>query len=796
MGELYIAGAALARGYWRRPGLTAVRFVANPFALAPGERLYRTGDLASWCADGNLRFYGRADEQVKIRGFRIEPGEIEAALLTEPGVARAAVIAREDTAADKRLLAYLVPKRDLQGQSEGIDLRALRQSLAARLPEYMIPAAFVVLDALPVTPNGKLDRQALPAPEGSGLAAGYVAPSTPAEVLLCDLVAELLGLNRLREISSPVANHPGAQSAKRRRAFPERVHSVGLADNFFHLGGDSISSIRLVSRARERGLLITPRDVFHHPVLGGLVRVAQNEPEVPFRMASGVAEGSLSATPIIARLLRQNGPWTGFSQAMLLQAPAELEETALVAALQALLDHHDALRLRVTPDGGLMIPPVGSVSAGTCLRRLSLAGLDAAERQIALRRACDDATARLDPGAGILLQAVWVQGADDEPGEAARRGWGHPRYRVWAQGAPDEPCEPGRLLLAVHHLAIDGVSWHILASDLAQAYAAASSGQAITLPAKTTSFRHWAQRLAAAAPQHRHELPFWHAMATRPAPALVAGTLDPARDTAGSARHLERTLPVETTAALLTTVPAAFHARINDVLLTALVLATAAWRRARGDAGSLALRLDLEGHGREPLDASIDLTRTVGWFTSLYPLHLDPGTLDLDDALAGGDAAGSALKLIKEQLRAVPAQGLGYGLLRYLDPDSANQLDAYSPPQIAFNYLGRFTTGQGADWQPATEAGALMGSAEAGLPLDHPLALNAVTHDTPAGPLLSATWSFAPALVSEAEASPLVDAWSQALAALARHAARPQAGGLTPSDLELVALEQIGDRNF
>ncbi len=234
----------MARGYWNRPALTAERFTANPFAVDPGERLYRAGDLASWRDDGNLLFHGRADQQVKIRGFRIEPGEIEAALLGEPQIAQAAVIAREDTAGDKRLVAYLVAGKDEQGQPTVIDPRELRQRLAVRLPEHMVPSAFVVLEALPLTSNGKLDRRALPAPEGSGLAAGYIAPSTPEEILLCELVAELLGLER-----------------------------IGLAENFFHLGGHSLVATRLAAQIHSRLDRDLPiRTIFEHPVLQDLAK--------------------------------------------------------------------------------------------------------------------------------------------------------------------------------------------------------------------------------------------------------------------------------------------------------------------------------------------------------------------------------------------------------------------------------------------------------------------------------------------------------------------------------------------
>ncbi len=244
VGELYIAGAGLARGYRNRPGLTAERFVANPFAITPGERLYRTGDRAAWRTDGKLDFHGRTDFQLKLRGFRIEPGEIEAALTRAPAIAQAAVIARTDGAGDPRLVAYLVPRQPAPQQPDALDLQALRQHLATQLPDYMIPAAFVVLAALPLTPNGKLDRAALPAPEGSGLATDYVAPTTPEETLLCDLVADLLGLDR-----------------------------VGLADNFFHLGGHSLLATRLAARVRARlGRELPLHTVYQFPVLGELAR--------------------------------------------------------------------------------------------------------------------------------------------------------------------------------------------------------------------------------------------------------------------------------------------------------------------------------------------------------------------------------------------------------------------------------------------------------------------------------------------------------------------------------------------
>ncbi|MGV0885205.1 amino acid adenylation domain-containing protein, partial [Mycolicibacterium sp. XJ883] len=310
IGELYVGGDGVGAGYVGRAGLTASRFVACPFGGpgVAGKRMYRTGDLVYWRPDGQLQYLGRADEQVKIRGYRIELGEIQAALAALDGVEQAAVIAREDRPGDKRLVGYIT------GTADPAELRA---QLAERLPAYMVPVAVVVLDALPLTVNGKLDTRALPAPDyGDG--DRYRAPTTAVEEVLAGIYAETLGLDQ-----------------------------VGVDDSFFDLGGDSILSMQVVARARAAGLVCRPRDVFVEQTVARLARVA-GVSHAGGPIDNGV--GPVAATPIIRWLQSLDGPVDEFNQTVLLQAPADTTEGDVVAVLQALLDRHAMLRLRVEDD--------------------------------------------------------------------------------------------------------------------------------------------------------------------------------------------------------------------------------------------------------------------------------------------------------------------------------------------------------------------------------------------------------------------------------------------------------------
>ncbi|MFE4519263.1 amino acid adenylation domain-containing protein, partial [Kitasatospora sp. NPDC056783] len=715
VGDLWIGGAGLARGYLGRPELTAECFVPDPFG-PPGARLYRTGDTARVLPDGDVDYLGRGDDQVKIRGYRVEIGEIEAVLGRHPEVAQAVVLVREDRPGERRLVAYAVPATGAAPDPAGL-LDFAGQSL----PEYMVPGAVVTLPALPLTANGKVDRAALPAPEQPS-AEDARAPRGPREELFCALLAEVLGLPR-----------------------------VGPDDSFFELGGDSIMSIQLVARARLAGLAITARDVFTRKTAAGLADAALDLPQAAAE-APGTGTGPLPATPIVHWLAEHPGAieqFDAYNQSLTLRVPALATEAELTAALQALLDHHDALRLRTTADWRLETTAPGTVPAA--LRRVDATGLDGTALR-ALRSAEGRAArARLAPREGVTVQAVWFD-----------RG----------------PEHSGLLLLMIHHLVVDGVSWRVLGPDLAEAWQAVHEGRTPALAPVGTSYRGWARRLSAEAerPEREAELGWWQAvLTTSDEPPAV----DPARDTHGSAERLTLRLPVEITEPLLTTLPAAFHAEVNDVLLTALTLAC--------DGEAL---VDLEGHGREgDTLGGAELSRTVGWFTSLHPVRLASGPLDLAEARAGGPAAGALLKRVKEQLRAVPDKGIGYGLLRHLNPRTGPLLARLATPGLGFNYLGRFAAAEG-DWAVLPELDGRVPGADDRMPMAHAVELNALTQDGPDGPELVAEWSWAPGLRSADEVRALAEGWFTALRTLVEHGSRPGAGGRSPSDLAPAGLSQ------
>ncbi|GLV53939.1 hypothetical protein KDH_07900 [Dictyobacter sp. S3.2.2.5] len=629
-GELYLSGEGLARGYYGRGELTAERFIPDPFSLRPGARMYRTGDVVRYLPNGDLDFIGRVDHQVKIRGFRIELGEIESCLRRHPEVKDVVVTVHEESNGTKHIVAYIVGTADTN---------ALRSYLQEYLPAYMIPAFFVHLQALPQTPNGKVDRKALPTPDQhqESVVRDIVAPRNQEEELLLQLWSQVLNTER----------------------------AISVDDNFFEIGGDSILSLQIVSRARELGVQLTPRDIFEHQTIAGLATVLARQGQMTVNeIDQGIVSGDVLLTPIqrwfFEQRLVEPRHW---NQSFLLTVRPDIQVALLQQALAQLQLHHDGLRTSFAYRDGRWTQSIAEPEALApfVLEKIDVCQYGGDALQQAIEQQAQVAQASLNLSRGPLWKAVWFD-----------------------LGAG----KPSRLLLVIHHLLVDGVSWRILLEDIQLAYNQLLQNKPVQLPAKTTSFQHWAEQLQSYARQDEviAQIPYWLAQTDHLFHSLPTDHQIGA-NTSTAVRHVRQVLNQEETRALLQSVPPAFNTQINDALLTALALTLLSW------SGNRALFINVESHGREYLQPGTDLSRSVGWFTSLYPLLLDLRAQGATQPL-------TALKLIKEQLRQVPRSGIGYGALRYLyQPDrklptdqvaALEQLRTLPGAQISFNYLGQF----------------------------------------------------------------------------------------------------------
>jgi len=725
LGELYIGGALVTRGYLNRPDLTAERFIPNPF----GEgRLYRTGDWARHRPDGAIEFFGRMDGQVKIRGFRIELGEIEAQLRTHPQVREAIVVAREQKNGQKQLVAYVVEKAgmgdgrwettrvadDRQSLISHLPSPALRDYLHQKLPDYMQPAAIVILDALPLSAHGKLDRLALPAPEFGIEETQRILPRTPTEATLAAIWQQVLGLAQ-----------------------------VGVTDNFFQVGGDSIISIQIVSRARAAGLQLTPKDLFQHQTIAGLasvVRVVQQT-----QAEQGIVTGALPLTPIQHRFFAQQ--WREphhFNQAFLLELAPTVNQAWLQAAVRALLTQHDALRLRFEQQGDGWQPMIVEPTPDGPFTVFNLSAVTEHEWPVVLAEQANAVQASLNLAQGPLVRVALFQ-----------------------------TSTTNHLLFVIHHLAVDGVSWRILLEDLQTVYQQLAQGDAIQLPAKSTSFKAWATLLQEKGPHAvADERVYWMQLVTAQHSALpIDFHLGP--NNQGSSAHITTRLDRAQTAALLNQAPAIYHTQINDLLLTALLLAFQSWT------GQTELLIELEGHGREDLFSTddaldVDLSRTVGWFTTIFPVCLEGTSADI----------GTLIKQVKEQLRQIPRRGIGYGILRYLDGDKTLATNA----EVRFNYLGQFAPIAAGSLIQAltTEATGLTRS---------PHGLRTTLLDINASVVegeLQVNWSYSRNYHRAETIQQVADGCIAALHAVITHCQTPDVGGYTPSDFPDISLQQAG----
>ncbi|MGM1058996.1 amino acid adenylation domain-containing protein [Saccharothrix sp. Mg75] len=596
-GEACLAGASVGRGYHRRPGLTARRFVPDPFG-PPGGRLYRTGDLVRRTPDGGLEFLGRLDHQVKVRGFRVELGEVEAALDTHPRVTQAVVVSLDEPGGGKRLAAYVHAASGAPPTTS-----ELRAHLRVLLPDHMIPSVFVPVARIPLNPNGKVDRAALPVPDGErpDLQTGFTAPRTAAEHALAEVWSEVLG-----------------------------VAGIGVHDNFFDLGGDSILAIQAAVGARRVGLSVTPRMVAATPTIAELAAETPGGGGVDAEQ--GVVTGDAPLTPILHWFTGLGVPLDHYNQAVRLRWEGPVALDPLRSALAALTVHHDALRLRLARSTDWHLT-VAAPREGTALTVLDIGGLGTAAAAAAVEHAASEMHRGLDVRTGPLLRALAVVGGD---------------------GADE-------VIVTVHHLAVDSVSWGVLLDDLGTAYDQGLRGEPVLLPAKTTSFRAWARRLAewAGSSDFADEAAYWRL----PEPDLPGGTPAPRR----TATTLTRALDHEGTAALLRS--AGNGHRVEDLLLASLAQTMA------DHSGTRDVRVDVEGHGREPLFDDVDLSRTVGWFTTIHPL-----------TARVPDDPGAALATVREHLASTPHRGIGHGLARY--PGGPRP----TPAPCLFNYHGQVRT--------------------------------------------------------------------------------------------------------
>jgi non-ribosomal peptide synthase protein (TIGR01720 family) len=718
-GEIYIGGDKIARGYLNRPDLTAARFIANPFSEVAGSRLYRTGDMARYLPDGNLEFLGRLDRQVKLRGFRIELGEIETRLEEHPQVKQAVVQVKQDSLNRQRLVAYLVCDRISPTSNE------LRSYLKAKLPDYTIPSIFVLLDALPLTPNGKIDREALLAKE--------VTTTEREEVVTARNSVE----ETLVKIWTDVLP----------------VNNVGVYDNFFELGGDSIVSLQVIAKAKDAGLQLTPKQIFAYQTIAELATVATKT--ATLKAEQGLVTGTLPLNPIQHHFFEQKfaEPHHWNQSAMLEVRDCDPLQSA--RALQYLWEYHDVLRSRFVETESGWHSIIEGLQQNLPFSVINLSELHPKKQKKTIEAIASKLQASLSLTEGQLMRVVCF-----DLGEK----------------------QPSRLLMIVHHLIIDGVSWRILLEDLETIYRQLTQQQTIQLPAKTTSYKQWAEELQKYAQSigGKKELTYWleRLECTKNYLHTLPKDFRKGDNTIASAATISVTLSEKETHSLLQEIPSTYQTQINDVLLTALVQAFGQWT------GNDFILIELEGHGREDIFKNIDLSRTVGWFTSFFPVILN---------LRKNGQPGEALKTLKEQLRSIPDRGFNYGLLYYLnnDPSIRKKLQQFPQVEVRFNYLGRFDRViSDSIFQPAKESTGLnqspKGHRDCLLEINGAIALNRLRLD----------WSYSKTMYRETTIQKLADSYIEKLRSLIAHCQAPDAGGYTPSDFAEFQQSQWSDRDL
>ncbi|WP_046759183.1 non-ribosomal peptide synthetase, partial [Kordia jejudonensis] len=699
IGELCISGKGLSKGYLNQEALTAEKFVDHPFRK--GEKLYKTGDLAKWLPDGNIAYIGRKDDQVKIRGYRIELGEIETALDQLETIKQSVVVAKEDETGSKQLVGYFTSETE-------IDFSEIQEQLATQLPNYMIPNRFMRLDEFPLNANGKINKKALPALDQIAVQkAEYVAPTTETEKQLVAIWENVLGIPK-----------------------------IGIHDNFFQLGGDSIKAIQLVSRSKMVAIHYQVRDIFTHQTIAQIaVHVKEASTLI---QETGILEGEAILHPIQEQFFaKENEAFNHYNQSVLVTVSKIVTEAHLAEAIQLLSKQHDALRFQYQLDEKV------TQMYGNQTLELQV---ETAETVEEISNICANAQTTLDIEKGDIARFVWIK-------------------------TPSSETE-NRVFIAIHHIAVDGVSWRILLEDLTKILENQQQGIAVTLPEKGTSYRQWTNALKTYATSStlEKEANYWKQVLEQHTSLPTDTTYDEAI-TFEETKNYSVSLDASATKSLLHEVHTAYGTEINDILLSALAMALQSWMQAPK------VVIGLEGHGREELFDNIDINRTIGWFTSVYPVCLDLlNTADIGILVAD----------TKDMLREIPNKGIGYGALRYLSENEHINMDlSVDYEDIIFNYLGSF------DNSVSSEKESIVGFAKenAGETMSpknkyaHKFSINSMIVEGS----LQLDWDYDAKRYQEETIKQLADNYIQALQAIIAHCKTTEVPVKTVSDYKLPA---------
>ncbi|MED1799206.1 tyrocidine non-ribosomal peptide synthetase TycA [Brevibacillus porteri] len=710
-GELCIGGVGLARGYWNRPDLTAEKFVDNPFV--PGEKMYRTGDLAKWLPNGEIEFLGRIDHQVKIRGHRIELGEIESVLLKHEQIKEAVVIAREDQHDQPYLCAYYISQLEVTPAQ-------IREFAAQKLPAYMLPSYFVKLDKMPLTPNDKIDRKALPEPDVTAETnPAYEPPRNQTESILATVWQEVLGIEK-----------------------------IGIRDNFYSLGGDSIQAIQVAARLHAYQLKLDTKDLLNYPTIS---QVALYVKSTTRRSEQGIIEGPVTLTPIQQWFFEKN--FTNmfhWNQSYVLYREQGFEPEAIRKALDKILSHHDALRMVYRNENGRIIQQ----NRGLGSKLYDFLQYDLTSHSD-VQQAIEEETKRLHSSMNL------------EEGQLVKAALFH-------------TLQGDHLFLAIHHLVVDGISWRILFEDLATAYSQVLAGKEIVLPEKTDSFKNWAVWLNEYANSDElvREIPYWENLESEARHASLPKDYETKGCKQKSIRNIQIGLLAEETEQLLKQANSAYQTEINDLLLAALGLAVAEWSKLDQ------IVINLEGHGREDVIEHANVTRTIGWFTSQYPVLLD---------LSQMNHLPEHIKCTKENLRKIPNKGIGYEILKYMtEPEKRRSLSYSLYPEVTFNYLGQFDSGLNNELftrSPYSSGNSLGADGKNNLSPDSEIytALN-ITGRMEGGELLI-TFTYSEEQFREESIHQLSENYRKHLRAIITHCSQKKEVERTPSDFSMKGLQ-------